>query len=186
VLFQYPDGAGVDADGPRPAALGRTLGPLTADDGCRARDPDFRLVQVGVIPAQEQQLAAPCAGIGGQVVEGRQPVTARQLQKASELAVSTLRRVRAGRPGAALLVQQGWTRAPGPRPPRPGRPCARSHARTPRSEVTGPNHLGRLSSPSRCTAWLSEPGGWPVAAGHRSAASHGARSGAGSPGESWA
>ena len=85
VLFQYPDGAGVDADSPRRAALGRALGPLAADDGRRAGDPDFRLVQVDVIPAQVEQLAPPGAGVGGEAVEGRQPVTARQLQKDSEL-----------------------------------------------------------------------------------------------------
>lgn len=54
----------------RPAALGRALGSLAADDGCRAGDPDFGAVPVDVIPVQVGQLAPPGAGAGGEVAEG--------------------------------------------------------------------------------------------------------------------
>jgi len=48
----------VDADGTRPAALGRSLDALSGNDGGRAGDADLSEVEVDVAPAEIEQLAA--------------------------------------------------------------------------------------------------------------------------------
>jgi hypothetical protein len=57
-LAQDGDSLVIDGDDPGPAALGRAVDALAADDGRRAGD--LLAVQVDVLPVQVQQFAATC------------------------------------------------------------------------------------------------------------------------------
>ena len=65
VISEHLHGAGVDADDAGSAALSGSLDALPSDDGGRAGDADLGEVQVDVVPAEVEQLAATGAGIGG-------------------------------------------------------------------------------------------------------------------------
>lgn len=83
--LEFPDGVGVNAHGPLPATLRRTLDPLALHHADRTADPDRRRFPVDVSPAQVQQLPASRAGVRGQPVERAESVVCHQTEKQPKL-----------------------------------------------------------------------------------------------------
>jgi hypothetical protein len=74
VLAEDRHGFLVNADDARPAALGGSLDTPTADNGGRSAEGDLGGVEVNRGPPEAEEFAATGAGIGGEPVEGVQPV----------------------------------------------------------------------------------------------------------------
>ena len=85
VVFEDCHGVAVEADRAGPAALGSAFDALAAHDGSGAAEGDLGRVEVNGLPAELEQFAAPSAGVGGQAVEGEQPVILGSGQERAEL-----------------------------------------------------------------------------------------------------
>src|SRR4051794_16734652 len=80
------DGALVDPDPAFPAALRGPFHPVASDNAGRAPDKNFGLLPVHAVPSQEEQLAAPCAGVGGHPEQRVEPMPGAGLEELPELA----------------------------------------------------------------------------------------------------
>jgi hypothetical protein len=74
---EHGHGFAVDADGAGPAAFGGALDTLAADDGSRPAESHLGGVEVHGAPAEIQEFATSCAGVGSEPVEGKEPVRPR-------------------------------------------------------------------------------------------------------------